>query len=81
MGDGSLTEAVSGLSLVSGDGTEPQPGSLLDIQNVGMIRGLCSQFVTTCGPSSPSAVTVPLFEDATIASLVAVGFVRSRRRP
>jgi hypothetical protein len=25
---------------------------------------LCSPFVTPCGPSSPSAVTVTLFEDA-----------------
>ena len=63
-GGGSLTEAISGLSLVSGDGTAPQPGSLLDVQNLDMVPGLCSPFVTTCGPSSPSAVTVTLFEDA-----------------
>ena len=63
-GGGSLTLAVSGLSLVSGDGTEPQPGSLLDVLNVDMVPGLCSPFVTTCGPSSPSAVTVTLFENA-----------------
>ena len=63
-GGGSLTEAISGLSLVSGDGTAPQPGSLLAVQNVDMVPGLCSPFVTTCGPSSPSAVTVMLFENA-----------------
>lgn len=64
-GSGSLTEAMSGLSLVSGDGTLPQPGSLLDVQNLDMVQGLCSPFGTgtTCGPSSPSAVTVTLFED------------------
>jgi hypothetical protein len=61
-GGGSLTEAVSGLSLVSGDGTAPQPGSLLDVQNVDMVPGLCSPLVMTCGPSSPSAVTVALFD-------------------
>jgi hypothetical protein len=33
-GGGLLTEAISGLSLVSGDGTAPQPGSLLDVQNL-----------------------------------------------
>jgi hypothetical protein len=63
-GSGSLTEATSGFSLVSGDGTAPQPGSLLDVQNVDMVPGLCSPFVMPCGPSSPSAVTVTLFEDA-----------------
>jgi hypothetical protein len=63
-GGGSLTQAVSGLSLVSGDGTAPQPGSSLDVQNLDMIPGLCSVFVMTCGPSSPSAATVTLFEDA-----------------
>jgi hypothetical protein len=63
-GDGSLTEAVSGLSLVVGDGAAPQPGSLLDLQNVDMVPGLCSPFVEPCGPSSPSAVTVTLFESA-----------------
>ncbi len=63
-GGGSLTEAVSGFSLVSGDGTAPQPGSLMDVQNLDMIPGLCSPFVMTCGPSSPRAVTVTLFEDA-----------------
>jgi hypothetical protein len=63
-GDGTLTEAVSGLSLVSGDGTAPQPGSLLDVQNVDMVPGLCSPFAGPCGPSSPSAVAVTLFEDA-----------------
>jgi hypothetical protein len=63
-GGGSLTEAISGLSLVSGDGTAPQPGSLLDVQNLDMVPGLCSPFVGPCGPSSPSAVTVALFEDA-----------------
>lgn len=63
-GGGSLTEAISGFSLVAGDGTAPQPGSLLATENVDMIPGLCSPFVTTCGPDSPSAVTVVLFESA-----------------
>jgi hypothetical protein len=59
-----LTLAVSGLSLVTGDGSAPAPGSLLSNQNVDMVPGLCSPFVEPCGPSSPSAVAVPLFEDA-----------------
>lgn len=63
-GGGSLTEAISGFSLVSGDGTAPQPGSLLAVQNVDMVPGLCSPFVGSCGPSSPSAVFVELFADA-----------------
>jgi hypothetical protein len=61
-GSATLMQAVSGLSLVSGDGTQPQPGSLLDVQNVDMVPGLCSILVTPpCGPSSASAVTVALF--------------------
>jgi len=63
-GGGSLTEAVSGLSLVLGDGTGPQPGSLLAVQNLDMVPGLCSPFAGPCGPSSPSAVTVTLFANA-----------------
>ena len=63
-GDHSLTEAISGLSLVSGDGNAPQSGSLPAVQNVDMLPGLCSPLVTPCGPSSPSAVTVTLFDDA-----------------
>jgi hypothetical protein len=64
-GSATLTQAVSGLSLVSGDGTQPQPGSLLDVQNVDMVPGLCSILVTPpCGPSSASAVTVALFGGA-----------------
>jgi hypothetical protein len=63
-GGSSLTLAVSGFSLVSGDGTAPQPGSLLKAQNVDMVPGLCSPFAMTCGPSSPGAVTVALFDDA-----------------
>lgn len=60
-GGGSITAAVSGLSLVTGDGSAPQPGSLLAVQNVDMLPGLCSPFVGPCGPSSPSAVSVTLF--------------------
>lgn len=63
-GDHSLTEAVSGLSLVSEDGPALQPGSLPAVENVDMLPGLCSPLVTPCGPSSASAVTVTLFEDA-----------------
>jgi hypothetical protein len=63
-GDHELTTAVSGLSLVSGDGSAPQPGSFLAGENVDMIPGLCSVLVTPCGPDSESAVSVPLFEDA-----------------
>jgi len=66
-GSGSLTEAIAGFSLVSGDGTASQPGSLLAGQNVDMIPGLCSPFVGPCGPcgpSSPSAVTLALFTAA-----------------
>jgi hypothetical protein len=62
-GGASLTEAIAGLSLVSGDGTLPPPGSLLSVQNLDMVPGLCSPFVMPCGPLSPSAITVPLFED------------------
>jgi hypothetical protein len=60
-GDGSITLAVSGFSLVAGDGTLPQPGSLLGAENVDMLPGLCSVFAGPCGPDSPSAVVVPLF--------------------
>jgi hypothetical protein len=63
-GGASLTQAVSGFSFVTGDGSAPQPGSLLSGENVDMVPGLCSPFAGPCGPSSPSAVTVPLFEDA-----------------
>jgi hypothetical protein len=28
-----------------------------------MVPGLCSPFVTPCGPDSESAISVPLFED------------------
>jgi MYXO-CTERM domain-containing protein len=64
-GGATLTNAVSGFSLVAGDGSAPQPGSLLANQNLDMIPGLCSPFVTPpCGPSSASAVSVPLFEEA-----------------
>jgi hypothetical protein len=60
-----LTQAVSGLSLVSGDGTQPQPGSLLANQNVDMVPGLCSILVTPpCGPSSANAISVALYEGA-----------------
>jgi hypothetical protein len=42
-----------------------RPGALgLDNENVDMVPGLCSPFVGPCGPSSPSAVTIPLFENA-----------------
>jgi hypothetical protein len=61
-GSGSLTEAISGFALATGDGTAPQPGSLLANENVDMLPGLCSPFVTPCGPESESAVSVPLFE-------------------
>jgi len=64
-GGRTLTTAVSGLSLVSGDGSAPQPGSLLANENVDMVPGLCSAFVTPpCGPASASAVSVALFEGA-----------------
>lgn len=60
-----LTLAVSGLELASGDGSAPLPGSLLANQNLDMVPGLCSPFVTPpCGPESASAVTVVLFATA-----------------
>lgn len=64
-GGATLTTAVSGLSFVAGDGSAPQPGSLLANENVDMVPGLCSVFVTPpCGPESASAVSVALFEGA-----------------
>ena len=60
-GGATLTEATSGFLLVSGDGTEPLPGSLLAAQNIDMLPGLCSPLVMQCGPTSPNAVTVTLF--------------------
>lgn len=60
-GDRTLTEAVSGLSLGIGDGGQ---GSLAN-QNVDMVPGLCSPFVTPpCGPDSANAISVPLFAGA-----------------
>lgn len=64
-GDRTLTEAISGLSLVLGDGSQPQPGSLLANQNLDMVPGLCSVLVTPpCGPDSANAISVPLFAGA-----------------
>lgn len=64
-GGKTLTEAISGLSLFTGDGVTPQPRTELDAQNLDMIPGLCSPLVTPpCGPSSESAITVALFENA-----------------
>jgi hypothetical protein len=64
-GGRTLTDAVSGLSLVLGDGSQPQPGSLLANQNVDMVPGLCSPLVTPpCGPESANAISVPLFAGA-----------------
>jgi hypothetical protein len=64
-GDTALTDAVSGFSLVLGDGSQPQPGSLLANQNVDMVPGLCSPLVTPpCGPDSANAISVPLFAGA-----------------
>lgn len=56
-----LTNAVSGFSLVAADGGATAPAG----EDVDMIPGLCSLFVTPpCGPSSARAVEVTLFEDA-----------------
>lgn len=58
-----LTTAVSGLSLVPGDGLSGLPG--LANQNVDMVPGLCFVLVTPpCGPDSANAISVPLFVGA-----------------
>ena len=63
-GSATLTNAMSGFVLVMGDGTAPQPGSVLATQNLDMIPGLCSVLVMPCGPTSPNAVTATLFANA-----------------
>lgn len=54
----SLTEATSGFLLVSGDGTGPLPGSLLDAQNTNMLPGLCSPLVPGNCDAALTAVTL-----------------------
>ena len=61
-GGASLTDAVSGFLLVSGDGTGPLPASILAAQNIDMLPGLCSPLVP--GSCAAALTEVILIEAA-----------------